>query len=498
MKKLSALILAVILFITAVSAKESVSLENATIEEMQKALSYGLISCEELTLYCLDRIEKYNQEYNCFITLFDNALEKAKEKDEQLQNGTAKGKLFGIPVVVKDNMDIAGYPTTNGYSFENADTASSNAKVVQALIDEGAIIIGKTNMSAGAEDARSSKSEAIGHTANAYNPLLTPGGSSGGSAVAVSLNFAFLGLGTDTNSSLRVPAALNGCIALRSTYGLIPTEGIVPLNETRDVAGALTDNAYDQALIMDILTDFKYSYTENLNSNALSGARIGIVSDLVFDKKADKEILAAFKNAIDEFLELGAQVELVLFPELEEYAETASYWDSEYYREELYALYEKVMEEKELDALVYPSMLSSPIPLGEKEEMNSQSWLNNTWMLSSTTGCPEITVPIGLHSEGSGIGMEIASLYNNEQLLLDIAYTYTSKYNHRVIPIEDQSKITLASLFAEYEREQAQQEEQQSEAKQSQNKNPYSGALIGSAAIIVLLAFAAWQSKRVG
>lgn len=123
-------------------------------------------------------------------------------------------------------------------------------------------------MSTGAQDALRSLSKAVGETKNAYSIYLASGGSSGGTAVAVSLNFATVGLGTDTNSSLRIPAALNGCVSLRPTFGLLSLNGIKKLNKTRDTAGAITRTVYDQAVMMDVLTQGKFSYTKNLNAKA--------------------------------------------------------------------------------------------------------------------------------------------------------------------------------------------------------------------------------------
>ena len=488
-----ALILAVILFCNTAFAKTDIALENATLEEISKALSAGLVSCEELTLYCLERIEEYNGEYNCFITLCDDALEQAKEKDKQLQSGNMKGALFGIPVVIKDNMDLKGYKTTNGYLY--GETAKENAAVVEKLLSEGAIIIGKTNMSTGAENARASFSEIVGHTANAYNSLLSPGGSSGGSAAAVSLNFGFIGLGTDTNSSLRVPAALNGCVSLRPTYGLISTEGIEPLNSTRDTAGAITDNVYDQALILDVLTDFKYSYTENLTDTALEGARIGLVKELCYNENADMEIIKAFKNAVSEMESEGAQVVKVSMPELIEYSEIAFYGDSEYYRNTIKEMFEKVLKENDLDVLVFPTVLTSPITLGDSKYINGQSWLNNTDKIAPAIGVPEISVPIDMHSMGSGIGMEIIALENSEQLLLNIANSYMSKFNHRTSPIEDEGVPAIEELLANQEEAEIKEQTEGTVITEAA-KNPYAGALYGSVAIILLLAFAALWGKK--
>ena len=198
---------------------------EASISELTEMIDKGVFNSEELTAYYLERIEEYNPDFNCFITFCDDALEVAKLRDEQRARGEILGKLHGIPIVIKDNIDVEGYPTTNGENWRKNNIAYDNANVVQKLVDAGAIIIGKTNMSTMADYAEHSISQVQGETKNAYSLAHSPGGSSGGSAVSVSLNFAAAALGTDTNSSLRVPSAYAGTVSLRPGYGLIDKDG---------------------------------------------------------------------------------------------------------------------------------------------------------------------------------------------------------------------------------------------------------------------------------
>ncbi len=424
------------------------ALYEADISAMQEALSLGLITSEELTSYYLQRIEQYNKPYNCFITLCDNALEVARQRDADRAKGLAEGALFGIPIVVKDNMDYEGYHTTNGYNKKDSQIAKENADVVQLFAEAGAIIIAKANMSTAAQDALCSKSQVAGETKNAYNTTMASGGSSGGSAVATSLNFAAAALGTDTNSSLRIPAALNGCISLRPTFGLLSNNGIKRLNSTRDTAGAITRTAYDQAIMLDVLTGGQQQFAKNLNPNILKGLRIGILEELSYsttkeakrkEKNIDKEVAEAFSNAVKELESLGAEVIKVSIPNLFTLsAKTFASGDSKY-KEALYEAYLSALEENDVSVLIYPSYLTAPIRSGKDE--NGKQWnassqvnINNCRTLSPSAGLPEISVPIGVHSRGAGMGMEIAAPKNCEQLLLDIAFAYTSGYNHRVAP----------------------------------------------------------------
>ena len=487
MKKILSVLLVILMLcgmIFTVSAEKSTTDKNAVlsalyeadISTIREAIDLQIISCEELTTYYIERIKEYNTPYNCFITLCDNALEAAKQKDAQLQKGENEGLLFGIPVVVKDNIDIKGLYTTNGHTYEKSKIADSNATIVNYLLEQGAVIIGKTNMSTDAQDARISQSEIKGQTKNAYNTLLASGGSSGGTAVSVSLNFAVAGLGTDTNSSLRIPAILNGCVSLRPTLDLIDYTGCTHLNTTRDVAGAITRTVYDQAIMMDVLTNGKYSYTENLDKNALDGLKIGVLKELSYatttasvtgteevrnavvnrfdmsvrtESYIDTEVANAFANAIKELEACGAEIVTVSMPKLWNLSYNTFASGHKSNKQALYDEFERLVNDNNLDAVIFPSYLSTPLKSGTDSNGKywnawSQPFSNNCRAISPSASLPEIAIPIGYHSSGAGIGLEIAGLKNSEQLLLNIAYSYTEKYDHRSAP------TGAPDLYADY------------------------------------------------
>ncbi len=502
MKKILSLFMAILIIVASlftVSAENVITDKNAVLSALyesdiatiREAIDLKIITCEELTAYYLERIEKYNDKYNCFITLCDDAIEVAKQRDIQLEKGENDGLLFGIPVVVKDNIDIKGLYTTNGHTYEKSKIADSNATVVNYLLEQGAVIIGKTNMSTDAQDARISYSEIKGQTKNAYNTLLASGGSSGGTAVSVSLNFAVAGLGTDTNSSLRIPAVLNGCVSLRPTFDLVDRTGCTTLNSTRDVAGAITRSVYDQAIMMDVLTNGQYKYTENLDKNALEGLKIGVLKELSYsttsatitgtdeernaiatkfdvsartDKHIDNEVSTAFQNAIKELEDCGAEIITVSMPKLWNLSYSTFVSGQKLNKQALYDEFERIVNENGLDAVIFPSYLSTPLKSGTDENGKywnawSQVFLNNCRALSPSASLPEISIPIGYHSSGAGIGLEIAGLKNSEQLLLDIAYSYTEKYDHRATPTgapdlyadysADSLKMIISSVIAQ-------------------------------------------------
>lgn len=444
------------------------SLWEADIASIHEAYEMGWITCTELTAYYLERIDEYNDTYNCFITICNDALEQAQKCDEAMAAGEAKGALFGIPMVIKDNMHYLGYYTTNGYNFSPHRLASRTAPIVQYILQEGAIIIGKTNMSTNAQDARTSTSLVAGETKNAYNAELASGGSSGGSAVATSLNFALAGLGTDTNSSLRLPAVLNGCVSLRSTTGRLNSDGIIKLNFDRDVPGVITRTVMDQAIILDTLSNGTTHYAENLNENALQGLRIGVLYEYTYaiggqrsERNIDDEVAAAFENAVKEFETLGAEVVMVHIPDALDLAEHSLVSHKISDIERMHSLVMQAMEENDVSALIFPTYLSTPLRSGWDSNgkywyASNQTFINNARVLSSCAGIPEIAIPIGYHSLGAGIGMEIAALKNEEQLLLDIAYTYTQNFDHRRATdnapdlYADHYQVTLGECVASY------------------------------------------------
>jgi len=424
------------------------ALYEADISAMREAIDLGLVTCEELTAYYLDRISAYNKPYNCFITICEDALEVARKRDITLAEGKASGILFGIPIVIKDNIDLAGYHTTNGHKKADNQIASENATIVDYLIEQGAVIIAKTNMSTDAQSARDSKSVVAGRTHNAYNKYLSASGSSGGSAVATSLNFAAAALSTDTNSSLRMPAAYAGCISLRFTFGQVSSTGITPLNTSRDVPGAITRSVYDQAILADAITNDQFKFTENLDKDALKGLRIGVMKELSYavskpadraQKNIDAEVSAAFANALTEFELCGATIVEVSMPDIFKLYEATTKTNDSAPKEKLYKAFLDMLAEQNVSAVVFPSYLSTPLYAGTDSNGKywsvwDQTWINNCGVLSPSASLPEITVPIGLHSLGCGIGLEIAAPKNQEQLLLDIAYSYTDKYDHRELP----------------------------------------------------------------
>ena len=233
---------------------------------------------------------------------------------------------------------------------------------------------------------------------------------------------------------------------MRSTWDTLSIEGIKKLNSTRDVPGVITRTVMDQAIILDVLSGGETNYAENLNSEVLSGLKIGILKELTYAIGGERtkanisdEVADAFANAVRELEECGAEVVVVSIPNVLSLASATLNSNKSSYKEKMYNTIQKKMEDSGVSALIFPTYLTKPLRSGR--DSNGKNWsvwnqtfINNTSKFSSCASLPEIAVPIGYHSRGAAIGMEIAALKNQEQLLLDIAYAFTERYDHRVAP----------------------------------------------------------------
>lgn len=219
--------------------------------ELRTEIQKRNIGIEELTRSCLKRIEQYDHKLNTIAEINECALKQARELDSQK---TARdGILFGLPLLIKDNIDVAGLHTTAGSIALSDNLAETNAAVVENIIRNGGIILGKTNMTEFANfttrDMPNGYSSEGGIVKNAYDSKKDPGGSSTGSAVAVSAGFCSMAVGTDTSFSIVGCATENGITGLKPRFGALSSRGIIPISNTLDSAGALSRNLSDAILL---------------------------------------------------------------------------------------------------------------------------------------------------------------------------------------------------------------------------------------------------------
>jgi amidase len=255
-------------------------LASATLDEITAALAQKKLTSVQLVGAYLDRIAACNGEVHAVISTNRSALREARQLDLERAAGKLRGPLHGVPVIIKDNIDLAGAVTTAG-SFALAENLRvQNALLVDRLVAAGVVIIAKANLSEWANfrsrTASSGWSAVGGLVVNPRDPLRSACGSSAGSAVAVVVHFAPLAVGTETNGSIVCPASVNGLVGFKPTVGLVSQAGIVPISHTQDTAGPLAARVADAALLLGAMTDPAPDLRQSLDRNALKGARLGV------------------------------------------------------------------------------------------------------------------------------------------------------------------------------------------------------------------------------
>ena len=291
----------------------------ASIHELAPKIKDGSVSPIELTEIALERIESLDSKLNSFLDVWhEEALAAAAKAEEQIADGNYLGPMHGIPIGLKDLVDVAGKATTAGSKVLQSNIASSNATVTGRLNTAGAITIGKTNLvefalgSAGVNP----------YTGDAHNPWDTDkitGGSSSGSGAAVAGGLVYGALGSDTGGSIRMPASLCGIAGLKPTYGRVPRTGVLDLSWSKDHVGPMTRRTADSAHMLNVIAghdprDIASStrpvpdFTADLDKD-LDGLRIGIPQHYFFDPDiVDPEVLSSVNDAIELLANNGAEI----------------------------------------------------------------------------------------------------------------------------------------------------------------------------------------------
>ena len=292
------------------------------IPTLQKEINQGLLSYENLVKFYLYRIRKLDRanelSLNSIIALNPNIISEAKQKDRELRNRMAKRPLFGIPILLKDNINTSGMPTTAGAVALQNNKNTEDAYIVKQLKQQGALILGKANLSEWAnyfsENSSNGYSAIGGQTFNPYGRrTIDTGGSSSGSSVAVAANFCVAAVGSETSGSILSPSSKNSVVGLKPTIGLLSRSGIVPISSTLDTPGPITKNVIDNALLLDAMfgqdkTDAKsiYAiwesgfYSEDIKVNDLKGRRFGVLKNLMQD--------TLYVNAVAVLKQKGAEI----------------------------------------------------------------------------------------------------------------------------------------------------------------------------------------------
>ncbi len=458
---------------------------EATIPELQAAMESGELTAVELVDFYLARIAAYDDlgpALNAFILVNPAARDEAAALDAERATSGPRGPLHGIPIVIKDNIGTADMPTTAGSRALEGFIPSDDAFQVRKLREAGAIIIGKTNLCEFALCWETTSSLG-GQTRNPYDPTRDPGGSSGGTAVAVAANFGVAGLGTDTCGSIRLPSGLNDLYGLRPTNGLSSRAGVIPFSTSTDTVGPMARSVIDLAIVLDATAGedpadpttvpLTTSFADAVDPNGLAGRRIGLLTFTL-----DPEMMQLEGGAIDAMVANGVEVTPVNLPagvrmdplygelrtaldaylaaqptapvrSLAEIANSnvADPWvagflrslasapnlDSQAYRDAVdgrATFRDKVvalMDEHDLDAIAYPESRRPAALIGAGQEaFNCDT--------AAYGGLPAIVIPAGLTADGLPVGLELMGRPFDEATLIAIAAGFEAHTGPRVLP----------------------------------------------------------------
>jgi aspartyl-tRNA(Asn)/glutamyl-tRNA(Gln) amidotransferase subunit A len=438
------------------------SAEPRTLAEVGRLVASKALTSEAVTERCLERITEQNRTLNAFVSVLDDdAVAQAKKADQEIAAGRYRGPLHGIPISLKDIIDLRNAPTTAASRVRDGHIARRDATVVGRLREAGAIFIGKTNLHEFALGTTNEDS-AYGPVLHPLDSTRSPGGSSGGSAASVLAGMAYASIGTDTGGSIRIPSSACGLVGLKATIGELPTDGIVPLSETLDHVGPMCLSVEDTALLYGVLRGI--SNPEPLASRDVRGMRFGIPRAYFLDL-LDAQVAARFDEACERLRTAGAILDDVMIRHTKEIGtiyvhialpEAAAYHaatlDSrpqdytenvrlrlemgryilaeDYVRAQRgrHALTREVREALGgRDGLLLPSM---PVPatrlgvptvsIGGTEETVRNITLRLT-QLFNITGHPAISLPCGRTDEGLPVGLQIVGTRNRTPELLQVA-----------------------------------------------------------------------------
>jgi aspartyl-tRNA(Asn)/glutamyl-tRNA(Gln) amidotransferase subunit A len=423
------------------------------------------VSAVAVTEACLDVIARRNPELKAFITvLADDSLAQAAAADADIAAGRYRGPLHGVPLSLKDLIDVAGVPTTAASRVRAGVVARLDAAIVTRLRKAGAIIIGKCNLHEFAFGTTGEES-AFGRTIHPVDPARSPGGSSGGSAVSVATGMAFVSVGTDTGGSVRIPAAACGCVGLKPTFGELPCDGIIPLSRSLDHVGPIARTVDDVSLVYHVLCGSSRAAGAAADTKIpASSLRLGLPAPYFMDV-VDDEVRRTFGEAVRRLRSAGVTVDEVRLPhaadtpavylciqlpeasafhatalerqphdyqpgvrqrlELGRYVLAEDYVRAQRGREVLRCEVDAALGGR--DALVLPTLPIPPPRFGEatasiggRAEPVRALMLRMT-QLFNLTGHPAISIPCGTTSGGLPCGVQLTGRINRTDDLLRVA-----------------------------------------------------------------------------
>ncbi len=454
-----------------------------TIKDVGEKLKIGAFSCRELLEACFANIKKNDKKINAFLTLNEKeALKKADEydglikKDKDIFN---KKPLLGIPIALKDLYTTKEIRTTAGSKIIGDYYPPFDATVVKKLLDAGVIIVGKTNQDAWGHGSSGENTDYT-PTRNPYDLSRVPGGSSSGSGAAIAYGSSLVGTGTDTGSSIRLPAGFCNLVGLKPTYGRVSRYGIIAMASSFDTIGHMTRTVYDNAKVLEVTAGLDPydsttvpvkvdQYTKALGQN-IKGLKIGLPKEY-FVKGLDSKVENSIKDSLKILEKLGARVEEVSLPHtdyamaayyilvpsevssnlsrydgvrygltrkvfgaeakrrimLGSYTLSSGYYDAYYLKAaKVRTLIKKDFEDafKKVGILIAPTSPSLPFKIGEKTDNPLQMYLSDIFLCpANLAGIPALNVP-SQFVDGLPTGMQIIGPQFSEELLYKVAYVF--------------------------------------------------------------------------
>lgn len=474
-------------------------IEKASIVDIQSALNSGQITCKDLVIKYLERIallDKSGPEINSIIEINPDAIHTAEVLDYEKATIGCRGALYGVPVLIKDNISTKDKMHTSAGSLALADSfARDDASIVKKLREAGAIILGKSNltefanfMSYNMENGYSSRG---GQVLNPYGPgKFDVGGSSSGSGAAVAASLCAVAIGTETSGSILSPSCQNSLVGIKPTVGLVSRYGIIPIAHSQDTAGPMARTVADAAIVLGVLTGTDLNdiatftsrgracndYTQFLDSEGLRGARIGIPRDYYYEElnedrkllmdeavKTMKELgaliaedtnipsardfdsfnvlLCEFKNDINSYLSDFVKTDIGSLSDIIEFNSKNSETTLKYGQQLL------IDSDKTSGTLTEPEYILDRIKdirLSQKEGIDFvlKEYSLDAILFPGTYGAdiaaragyPSITVPAGYTKEGEPFGVTFTGTAYSEPTLIKLAYAYEQASQKRIPP----------------------------------------------------------------
>ncbi|MEU5951140.1 amidase [Streptomyces sp. NPDC047525] len=444
-----------------------------SLADAARAVAAGELSPVELTDSVLERIAAVEDRLQAYVTVAaDAARRAAADAEREIARGRSRGPLHGIPMGLKDLIDVKGMPTTASSRVRADHVAEGDSTVAARLSEAGAVLLGKTHTHEFAYGLTTPQ------THNAWDDSRVAGGSSGGSAVAVAAGEATFALGTDTGGSIRVPAALNGVVGLKPTYDLISRHGVTSLSWSLDHVGPLTRTVRDAALVLDALVgQGRYDPAghaavtggrDSPGAGDLSGLRVGVPRNHYFER-ISPEVEESVRRAIGQLQDLGAElveVEIpmaryfqaiqwgLMVPEATSYHEGTLRSTPDLYAPDVRVLLEAgelvtagdylraqraraLMREAWARMLGHVDVIAAPaVPMtAVKSGQDSVEWADGTVEAVSDsyvrlsapaniTGVPALTLPVGQDHAGMPIGMQLMGRPRGEATVLRAGHAY--------------------------------------------------------------------------